>query len=95
MSTEKWDELVDGKTPSCDQLREGWECPACGMKREKDFGVDPCMGVLPGVDFACCGHGGLGNGYIRFNNGIVVRFDFLNKTQRVEDGVHHNIMVFE
>ena len=32
--------------------------------------VDPCLGVLPGVAFACCGHGG--NGYIAFENGTTV-----------------------
>jgi hypothetical protein len=35
---------------------------------------------LPGVDFACCGHGGvpgttaIGTGYVAFNNGVVLRF---------------------
>lgn len=33
---------------------------------------DPCFGTLPGVAFACCGHGGHGvtEGYIYFENGV-------------------------
>lgn len=32
---------------------------------------DPCIGNLPGVDNACCGHGE--EGYIRFKNGVVIK----------------------
>lgn len=42
--------------------------------------VDPCLGVLPGVDNACCGHGIREKYYIRFTNGIVVR-GFINEHQ--------------
>lgn len=31
--------------------------------------VDPCLGVLPGVDNACCGHGIQSQAYVRFTNG--------------------------
>lgn len=31
-------------------------CAECKVMHEKD-GPDPCLGWLPGVDFACCGHG--------------------------------------
>ncbi len=34
--------------------------------------VDPCLGILPGVDNACCGHGVREHSYIRFVNGVVV-----------------------
>ncbi len=47
---------------------------------------DPCLGWLPGVEFACCGHGARGGfpqGYIAFTNGRVVRFD-----TAMVDGVH-------
>ena len=37
--------------------------------------VDPCLGYLPGVRYACCGHGEE-HGYIFFDNGVVVRGDF-------------------
>ena len=33
---------------------------------------DPCLGMLPGVNFACCGHG-TDNGYIAFENGVTIR----------------------
>ena len=78
----EWDNIA--RPVPCEQLSAGWVCPACGMIREKDNGPDPCIGELPGVSFACCGHGGvkgttaLGQGYIAFKNGIIVRFDGVN-----------------
>ena len=35
--------------------------------------VDACLGILPGVDNACCGHGVREKSYIRFSNGMVVK----------------------
>lgn len=67
------------------QWEEGWECPECHLKRGAD-GHDPCMGALPGVKYACCGHGGKtmsSDGYIYFENGTVVRFE---KTTQIEKG---------
>lgn len=64
------------------QHEVGWVCPSCGLTRGEDR-CDPCMGHLPGVKYACCGHGGLGDvatdetGYIFFENGKVVRFEKL------------------
>lgn len=54
-----------------EQSDEGWLCPACKQIRPRDF-QDPCIRDLPGVRFACCGHGGLGNqeGYLLFENGV-------------------------
>jgi hypothetical protein len=31
-------------------------CPKCGKLPNPD-GTDPCLGLLPGVQYACCGHG--------------------------------------
>lgn len=55
------------------QGRKGWVCPICKQARGKD-GHDPCLATLPGVKYACCGHGGHGqnSGYIYFENGIRV-----------------------
>ena len=40
---------------------------------------DPCLGRLPGVDNACCGHGAPETAYIRFTNGITITgFDIEN-----------------
>lgn len=49
-------------------------CPKCGEKRTKD-GHDPCIGNLPGVLHACCGHG-VEEGYVSFASGIVIRGNF-------------------
>jgi hypothetical protein len=58
----------------------GWICPECGMQRDATR-YDPCLGELPGVKFACCGHGGHRHncigGYIYFTNGKLIRFDKL------------------
>lgn len=45
-------------------------CAVCGDPDTSE-GHDPCLGSLPGVKNACCGHGG--EGYISFDNGVVVR----------------------
>lgn len=48
-------------------------CAACGECYTLGEGeVDPCLGVLPGVDNACCGHGRREESYIRFSNGVTV-----------------------
>lgn len=38
---------------------------------------DPCLGYLPGVRNACCGHGVSGAAYIQFDNGIIIRGEFI------------------
>ena len=43
------------------------ECPKCG-KTETSEGHDPCIANLPGVAFACCGHG-VDGPYVKFENG--------------------------
>jgi hypothetical protein len=67
--------------------KTGWICPECGLARGAD-GYDPCLGELPGVNFACCGHGGYPHGcidgYISFNNGAIVRFEKLTFAKRGE-----------
>ena len=37
---------------------------------------------MPGVIFACCGHGG--PGYVYFVNGKIIRFDGLTKVEDTE-----------
>jgi hypothetical protein len=49
-------------------------CPAC-LKPRTIEGHDPCLGRLPGVNFACCGHG-VHRGYISFTNGMIIRGKF-------------------
>lgn len=52
---------------SIDTVRK---CPKCG---ELSIENDHCLGHLPGVLNACCGHG-VKDGYIQFENGTVIRF---------------------
>lgn len=46
-------------------------CKKCG--RICNDGPDPCLGELPGVRNACCGHGHPEKSYIQFVNGVIVR----------------------
>lgn len=61
---------------------DGAEIPANGgetrpcIKCGKLFPLtesDPCLGVLPGVNNACCGHGIRSDSYVRFTNGTVLK----------------------
>ena len=46
-------------------------CVKCG--RTVTFGDhDPCLGILPGVRQACCGHGVLEKSFISFDNGLII-----------------------
>jgi len=47
-------------------------CNHCG-KFVSSISLDPCLGKLPGVKYACCGHGDSEKSYIMFENGIIVR----------------------
>ena len=66
-------------------MKRGQICDDCGLKctekqrtnlgkKQKPQYADPCIGVLPGVLYACCGHG-TRDGYIFFENGVTVRFE--------------------
>lgn len=49
-------------------------CPTCKLTRTVD-GHDPCIANLPGVKFACCGHG-VHDGAIHFEDGTIIRGRF-------------------
>ena len=59
-------------------------CVHCGALFSVGEGeVDPCLGVLPGVDNACCGHGNPRYAYISFTSGVVIEgFDTIKYTER-------------
>jgi len=50
--------------------KKGWVCSLCKQARGPT-GDDPCIPALPGVKYACCGHGGDGHhlAYLYFQNG--------------------------
>jgi len=56
-----------------------WHCPKCKKPRAAN-GHDPCIANLPGVKFACCGHG-RERGYIFFENGIRIEMKVLEVTR--------------
>jgi hypothetical protein len=75
--------LKNGNTMSFDEDSYIWKyndgepgemvtrpCPKCSNLPTIE-GFDFCLGHLPGVKNACCGHGS--EGYIQFKNGLTVR----------------------
>jgi hypothetical protein len=69
---------VKGKV-ICKRCRKAWKKVETTPKYEQ---YDHCLGKLPGVSHACCGHG-VSEGYIAFENGIIIRGHF-----RVEDHIN-------
>ena len=64
MSTpEEWFSMAPGVT-----------CPKCEKPRT-ELGHDPCIANLPGVRYACCGHGGVSYAYIYFEDGHCIRME--------------------
>ena len=55
-------------------------CVKCGKLFSLEEG-DPCLGILPGVNNACCGHGVRSESYIRFTNGVVLK-EFIIKSHK-------------
>lgn len=48
-------------------------CPACGEEFDPGNEPDPCLGKLPGVLEACCGHGQMHKAYVMWKNGLLFR----------------------
>ena len=64
-------------------MKLGDKCKQCNMVATEQVdhyahtneAIDPCLGRLPGVQFACCGHGDpLEDPYIMFTNGVGFHF---------------------
>jgi hypothetical protein len=62
-------------------------CHQCGQTATPE-GHDPCLDTLPGVKYACCGHG-IREGYIAFENGVVLRF-YPTRMERYFSGDYEN-----
>ena len=43
-------------------------CGFCGRPKTKE-GYDACLGTLPGLTNACCGHGNIEEAYVQFSDG--------------------------
>ncbi len=81
----------DGVVRPCKRCNETFQ----GSNHGKS---DPCLGDLPGVDNACCGHGATEDAYIRFTNGVVVKgFTTIEYTvkhkKEVRDDVKNKITI--
>jgi hypothetical protein len=65
--------IEERSMPEKHQWEAGWICPVCHQARTAE-GYDPCIPNLPGVKYACCGHGGKGQcgGYLYFENGVCI-----------------------
>lgn len=62
----------------------------CGVcKAYIGEGPDPCLGWLPGVKNACCGHGIPRRSYIQFENGVIIRgFKTIENAEK-QDGIKY------
>jgi len=68
-------EYLDGTPVLSDTLRPCVKCNELPVD-----GCDPCLGKLPGVESACCGHG-VKKGYVIFKNGIKLKGTFKVKEE--------------
>lgn len=59
----------DTKEPTAHNERD---CGFCGMGNTEE-GHDSCLGTLPGLMNACCGHGELNDTYIQFLDGKIIK----------------------
>jgi hypothetical protein len=68
-------EFHDGKwyfSDTQEEINGKVKCNHCGMEM-KDDEYDSCLGKLPGVKYACCGHGEISECYIQFLDDTVIR----------------------
>jgi hypothetical protein len=58
LTGEDCERYADDLTQTVDEAGASveWPCVQCGLLSVPD-GPDPCLGLLPGVKAACCGHG--------------------------------------
>ena len=74
----------DGSICSKDSVRP---CKLCKAKVESG-GHDPCIANLPGVTYACCGHGlDTASGYVAFDDGRCMRFSGLTGGTKIREVV--------
>ena len=66
-SSGKW-YYKDTMMPTVGSVRD---CGYCG-KSNTEEGHDGCIGTLPDVMNACCGHGVIEQAYIQYSNGKII-----------------------
>lgn len=64
----------DTKQPTADTYKER-PCGKCGEFETEEY-HDHCLGTLPGVIAACCGHGRNREAYVILSDGKDVRGDY-------------------
>lgn len=47
-------------------------CPKCNLSSRNDE-PDPCLGMLMGVKYACCGHGDESQAYVMTENNHIIQ----------------------
>lgn len=61
-------------------------CGYCGIKRTKE-GHDGCIGTLPNIMNACCGHGETKAAYVQFWDKSIIQgqeaLDYINKNKNM------------
>lgn len=70
-------ELINGEwvySDTKEPTQATWQNRPCGYcgKHNTPEGHDGCLGTLPGVMNACCGHGQINGAYVQFPNGFSV-----------------------
>jgi hypothetical protein len=85
---DKWRFLDNDK--SIEEDKHNRLCPKCKLPPTPE-GHDPCIANLPGVDYACCGHG-VELGYVMFSNGQVIRGRFDKRFPRNDIEEEQNVV---
>lgn len=76
--------------------QEDWPngfCAACKQIKTPE-GHDPCIANLPGVLFACCGHGNT-FGYIKFTDGRCLEFNPLEVDIDIPSVIVDDVPIFQ
>lgn len=63
--------FVDTGEPTADSYKRR-PCGFCGLSSTPE-GHDGCLGTLPGIMNACCGHGRTHEAYLQFHDGSIIR----------------------
>jgi len=81
------DEWVYSDTKEPTAVVSGGKIRPCGFcgKSSQSSEPDPCLGMLPGVLNACCGHGNPSEAYVCFENGVRLAGFTLTKENDMEN----------